>query len=151
MRRERIFLSGSSSGFTLLEIMIVVALIAIVAAVAVPSLLRSKINANEAAAIADLRALVITEESFRSQGGTESYTNLQTLGNATPPFIDSIMASGTRHGYTFEITPNAHSWSCNADPIVVGQTGSRRFFVNESGVIRFNMGASASVGDPPLQ
>ena len=79
------------SGFTLIELMIVVAIIAIIAAIAIPSLLRSRISSNEASAIASLRTLVTSEEQYKNTDGAGKYSSLAGLNEAAPPFIDSVL------------------------------------------------------------
>jgi len=124
-------------GFTLVEIMIVVAIIALLAAIAIPNLLRARLNANEAAAISAVKTLVAAEISWHSVNG--SYTNdiLNDLSGATPPYIDSVLGSGTKQGYGFAVTnADAYGFDVNAAPAEVGKTGNRYFFANEEGVIK---------------
>jgi prepilin-type N-terminal cleavage/methylation domain-containing protein len=142
-----------NKGFTLIELMIVVAIIAIIAAIAIPNLLRSRIAANEAAAIGGLRTLSSAEENYRNNGGTNLYGTLAELTGATPPYIDSALGSGISRGYTVAIvgTPDANSYAATAVPNAVGTTGNRGFFVDASGVIRFTTDGSApDASDPSL-
>ena len=135
----------NNKGFTLIELMIVVAIIAIIAAIAIPNLLRSRIAANEAAAIGALRTLSSAQENYRNNGGTNLYGTLAQLSGATPPYIDSALGGGTSRGYTIAIvgTPDGDSWSATAVPSTVGTTGNRGFFIDESGVIRYTTDGSA--------
>lgn len=127
----------SKRGFTLVEIMIVVAIIALLAAIAIPNLLRARHNANEAAAISALRSLSTAMESFRAAQTPPTYpASLAALSNATPPYIDATLASGTKQGYLFAYTSGTNTYSVGANPQVTNTTGTRVFFVNESGVIR---------------
>jgi prepilin-type N-terminal cleavage/methylation domain-containing protein len=132
-------------GFTLIELMIVVAIIAIIAAIAIPNLLRSRIAANEAAAIGALRTLSSAQENYRNNSGTNVYGTLALLSGATPPYIDSALGSGISRGYTVAIvgTPDANSWAATALPNAVGTTGNRGFFIDQSGVIRFTTDGTA--------
>ncbi len=134
-----------NKGFTLIELMIVVAIIAIIAAIAIPNLLRSRIAANEAAAIGSLRTLSSAQENYRNNSGTGTYGTLAQLTAATPPYIDSALGAGTSRGYTVAVvgTPDADSWGASAVPTTVGTSGNRGFFVDESGVIRFTTDGSA--------
>jgi len=108
-------------GFTLIELMIVVAIIAIIAAIAIPNLLRARLAANESSAIASLRTLSSAEETFRSSimedkdtDGLGEYGTLgQLAGSATcqpsgrvasPPFIDNQLGQGQKSGYEFNIS-----------------------------------------------
>ena len=132
-------------GFTLVEIMIVVAIISLLAAIAIPNLLRARHNANEAAAIAAVRTISTAAESFRSaQTPTDYPADLDDLGDADPPYIDDTLASAvdadnSRQGYffTYGYTDN-NQYTCTASPAVSGTTGTRIFFVDESGVIRID-------------
>ena len=139
-------------GFTLVEIMIVVAIISLLAAIAIPNLLRAKHNANEAAAIGALRTISTACESYRAAQTPATYPpDLATLGSATPPYIDSGLAAATaattpKQGYYFTFArSSANQFTCLATPAVSGTTGTRIFFVNESGVIRLNDASGAPI------
>lgn len=127
-------------GFTLVEIMIVVAIIILLAAIAIPNLLRARHNANEAAAIASLRTLSSAFESFRAAQTPPLYpANLGVLSGATPPYIDATLGGGTKQGYGFGMTPapvGGESYDVIATPTNVGTTGTRVFTVDEDGVIK---------------
>jgi len=125
-------------GFTLVEIMIVVAIIILLAAIAIPNLLRARHNANEAAAIASLRTLSSAMESFRAAQTPAAYPSvLTTLSGATPPYIDTQLGGGTKQGYTFGLSgvSGGNSYTITAGPQSTGVTGTRVFIVDESGVI----------------
>jgi prepilin-type N-terminal cleavage/methylation domain-containing protein len=135
-------------GFTLIELMIVVAIIAIIAAIAIPSLLNARKAGNEASAISSLRTLTTVSEQYRTRFQTYP-AGLSDL--ATPEnYIDSVLASGSKSGYTFTYAGGTNTWTCEADPITPGTTGDRYFFCDNSGVIRFNATATASSGDSPI-
>ncbi len=141
-----------SAGFTLVEIMIVVAIISLLAAIAIPNLLRARHNANEAASIAALRTISTACESFRSAQTPTTYpANLGALGSATPAYIDNALAGATTAGtakqgyfYTYAFV-NVNQFTCLATPAVGGTTGTRIFFVDESGVIRLNNVSGAPI------
>jgi len=124
-------------GFTLVEIMIVVAIIALLAAIAIPNLLRARHNANEAAAIASLRTLSTAEESYRAAQNPPTYGTLALLAAAVPPYIDATLAAGAKQGYNFVMTvaPTANVYQVTATPQTVGTTGTRVFRVDQTGVI----------------
>jgi type IV pilus assembly protein PilA len=139
-------------GFTLVEIMIVVAIIALLAAIAIPNLLRARHNANEAAAIASLRTISVACESFRAAQTPPTYpANLAALSAAVPPYIDAALAGATaaateRQGYFFTYAlVDRNQYTCTASPAVAGTTGTRIFFVDESGVIRLNNAAGVPI------
>jgi len=139
-------------GFTLVEIMIVVAIISLLAAIAIPNLLRARHNANEAAAIAALRTISTACESYRAAQTPPTYpANLAALSSATPPYIDASLAGATssataKQGYYYTYTlVNANQFTCTATPAVSGTTGTRVFFVDESGVIRLNNAAGSPI------
>jgi len=135
-------------GFTLVEIMIVVAIIALLAAIAIPNLLRARANANEAAEVAALKTVASASISFRSVN-TAYPTVLASMAspNATPPYIDTTLGcSGTtcaKSGYSFAMTGGANTFTATAVPQTIGTTGNRGFFVDESGVLRFTTNGSA--------
>lgn len=124
-------------GFTLVEIMIVVAIIALLAAIAIPNLLRARHNANEAAAIASLRTISTAMESYRAAQTTPTYpAALTDLSSATPPYIDATLAGGTKQGYGYVLSgAGANQYTVTATPTTSGVTGTRIFVVTESGVI----------------
>lgn len=123
-------------GFTLVEIMIVVAIIALLAAIAIPNLLRARHNANESAAIATLRTISTAEESYRAAQNPNMYGTLAQLGAGALPYIDATLTTGTKQGYTFTITAlTANTYTCTAAPVTAGTTGTRTFSVNQTGVI----------------
>lgn len=143
----KLFTRRHGRGFTLVEVMIVVAIIALLAAIAIPNLLRARHNANESAAIGGLHTLVAALESFRAAQVPTSYPeSLDELSDATPPYADASLTSGeARQGYVFDYTQDsANEYSLTASPEVDGVTGTRVFFVDQSGVIRLD---DAS-GDP---
>ena len=124
-------------GFTLVEIMIVVAIIALLAAIAIPNLLRARHNANESAAIGSLRTVSSAEESFRAAQNPTTYGTLVALGAAVPPYIDNILAAGgPKQGYGFVLANlTANTYTVTATPTIVGTTGTRVFSVSETGVV----------------
>ena len=134
-------------GFTLIELMIVVAIIAIIAAIAIPSLLNARKAGNEASAISSLRTLTTTNEQYRTrfQSYSDSLANLQA-----PGYIDSVLGSSNKSGYNFGYTGGTNTWECVATPIDDGDSGDRRFFVDQSGVIRAAPSGTPDVSSPPI-
>lgn len=89
-------------GFTLVEIMVVVAVIAIIAAIAIPNLMTARVTANEGAIKRDIRTFGSAAEAYRSAQGVPQYPpNIISMINATPPYLDSSWTEGgVKHGFT---------------------------------------------------
>ncbi len=136
-------------GFTLIELMIVVAIIAIIAAIAIPNLLRSRMNANESAAIGNLKAIGGAEAAYHA-ANSEFAVTFADLTAGTPPFLSGTAASTSRNGYNFTMGGTVDDFTCNADPIVMNKTGSRGFFVDSTGQIRSEPGAAATAASLPI-
>ncbi|MCI0350514.1 MAG: prepilin-type N-terminal cleavage/methylation domain-containing protein [Acidobacteriales bacterium] len=152
-----------SRGFSLIELLIVVAIILIIAAIAIPNFMRVRMQANETAAVANLRNLTTAQVVYATTYGIGFSATLADLGGAGPAtptsagLIDSVLASGLKSGYIFTYSPvDANSdgvmdtYTINADPATPGSTGQRFFFTDQSAVIRQNLTSTASVSDPPI-
>ena len=141
--------------FTLIEIMVVVAIVATLAALAVSSMLRSRMNANELGAIAGCRTIATGSQNFYNNNNPHTYPSALsdlTSPASTPAYIDSVLASGTRQGYTYTyVLVDAEHFLLNADPVSPGTTGTRHFFVDQTGVLRANAAVAATETDPPVE
>ena len=135
------------TGFTILELMIVVAIIAIIAAVALPSLAGARKSANEASAISSLRTIVTVNEQYRTrfQGYASQMSDLANAG-----YIDSVLGASQKAGYDFFYAGALNVWVCFANPNVAGETGDRFFFADQNGVIRFRSTGPADDTAPPV-
>jgi prepilin-type N-terminal cleavage/methylation domain-containing protein len=142
-------------GFTLIELMIVIAIIAVIAAIAIPNLIEARKGANESSAISSLRTLVTVQSLFRDkdkdEDGAANYAiSLEALEDAG--LIDSVLSSGQKQGYFFQMNTDSSrfAWSATAKPAAEDLSGNRYFFVDESGVIRFKTDGEAGPSDTPV-
>jgi type IV pilus assembly protein PilA len=156
-------------GFSLIELLIVVAIILIIAAIAIPNLLRSKMAANEASAVGSVRSINTAEVAYSTAYPNIGYSALLgDLGGAAPCtavpagscLIDDVLAksntvakSGYLNKYTNVVAQGGInvSYNLNSDPANRGTTGQRSFYSDQSGVIRYNGTGAAAVTDLPLQ
>lgn len=134
-------------GFSLVELLIVIAIILIIAAIAVPKLNRTRMQAQEMAAIRHVVAIHQAETQYYSTYGKFAI-NLDQLGPATgapgPDSSDLLpadLASGEKQGYRFELGESPTGYTINANPVSFNSTGTRTFFSDQTLVIRQNYGA----------
>jgi type IV pilus assembly protein PilA len=151
-------------GFSLIELLIVVAIILIIAAIAIPNLLRSRMAANEASAVGSLRTINTAEVTFSTTYPTVGFATLTALGGAAPCttassatscLIDSTLSvTMVKSGYNFVVgnltgAPVVVTYSATGLPTVPGQSGQRGFFTDQSGVIRFTTDGTAPTNASP--
>jgi type IV pilus assembly protein PilA len=134
-------------GFSLIELLIVVAIILIIITIALPKLSRARMYSQETAAIAAIRTLHTAQVQYNSQFGRFA-TSLAELGppasgNANASAADLIgndLSGGDKSGYKFTLTGNPGGYVINANPIAYNSSGSRTFYSDQSMVIRENYG-----------
>ena len=153
-------------GFSLIELLIVVAIILIIAAIAIPNLLRSKIAANESSAVGSVRTINTAEVTYSSSWGSGYAVAITNLGGtaavcgaaggasaANACLIDELLsvAPRTKSGYTFTATGGSlvngvmNTFEVTAVPTVFQTTGVRAFCSDQGGVIRFMVNAATPV------
>ena len=139
-------MSRRANGFSLIELLIVVAIIGIVASIAIPSLLASRRAANEASAQSSLRTIQSCQLTYQATTGKGDYGTLAQL--RAEVLTDSVLGGGSKSGYNFAATPSAAGvrpalFYATAVPIIpagIGQTGTRRFGITDDGVIHGDSG-----------
>jgi prepilin-type N-terminal cleavage/methylation domain-containing protein len=157
---------NKEAGFSLIELLIVVAIILIIAAIAIPNYLNARMAANEASAVQSIRTIQSGLSAYISTYPAVGFpAQLVHLGpGAAVPcissstqacLIDSVLANGTKAGYVLTYVQDASStpsigYTLNADPTLRGSTGHRSFYSDQPGVIRFNSAAAAAITDPAI-
>jgi type IV pilus assembly protein PilA len=157
----------SRNGFSLIELLIVVAIILIIAAIAIPNLLRARMQANEASAVSSIHAVNTASISYSTLFPTVGFApSLLALGDGGAPpcagtsaaacYLDPNLEAGTKSGYTFTYTGDTADtpslyYTLTADPISRGTSGQRGFYSSNVNVTRFNPTGTATSASSPLQ
>src|SRR5947209_1474295 len=152
---------NKQKGFSLIELLIVVAIILIIAAIAIPNLLRAKIAANQASAVGSLRTLNTACIAYSTSYNQfpSALSNLGPIGSngtassTSADLIDSVLSAGTKSGYTFHYTAGSlnQSYTITATPITAATTGQNMYYTDQSGVIRSDTsGSGAGSASTPI-
>ncbi|OFV81748.1 MAG: hypothetical protein A3D93_05295 [Acidobacteria bacterium RIFCSPHIGHO2_12_FULL_67_30] len=160
---------SNTRGFSLIELLIVVAIILIIAAIAIPNLLKSRMAANESATVGNMKTIGTALATYTSIYGTCGYPDsLTRLGPGTPPtpaaagLLDAVMANDNfnKQGYvyTYALTNGAGDcvgapgadFELEAQPSVQNKTGIRGFFMDSSMVIRYDPDGDADISSPTV-
>ena len=166
-------MSKKDKGYSLIELLIVVAIILIIAAIAIPNLLRSRMAANEASAVGSVRTINTAAISYNSSYGNGFPSTLAEIGTTSTnavsctnaEFLDSVLTAGQKSGYNFAMVAGASAvanpptgctagysdgYVVTAKPVTVGTTGQRSFCSDASGVIRYNAAGGTPGYTAPL-
>jgi type IV pilus assembly protein PilA len=145
------------SGFSLIELLIVVAIILIILAIALPQVNKIQMNAREMAAVAQIRTLLTAQTQYMSQFGHYA-TSLPELGPAAggategpsaAGLIPQSLATGSNSGYNFTVTGSAGGYAVLAVPVAFNNTGRRTFYADQSGIIHENWGQEPATPQSP--
>lgn len=153
-------------GFSLIELLIVVAIILIIAAIAIPNFIRARISANEASAVTSMHAVSTAEIGYASSYPAIGFSvALADLGNGgsnpcpgTPTascFLDVSLASGAKSGYKFTYTQDTTytpslGYTFNGDPASFGLTGLQSYYIDQTNIIRYSSSGPANSTSSPL-
>lgn len=144
-------------GFSLIELLIVIAIILIILAVAMPRLQKSRMYAQEMAALQAIKTIHTAQTQYYSTFGKYAETlaalGPPTSGAAGPAASDLIqedLASGEKQGYKFVMTAIPGGYIVNANPVAFGSSGSRTFYSDQSMSIRQNFGQEPATATSPL-
>ena len=158
---------NQQKGFSLIELLLVVSIILIISAIAIPNFLRSRMRANEASAVASVRAITTAAMTYSITYPDLNFpATLAALGSATPCtpssasstgacLIDEVLAGGTKSGYTFVWTGDglvpSVAFTLTATPQAIGSSGQNMYCTDQAGVIRFDpTGAACTNVSAPL-
>lgn len=153
--RERRFIFSFQSpervrAFTLLELIVVVALLSLLVSLTLPAALRARVQSNESAAIANLRTLSSSAESFRATQNPPAYpASLNVMITSVPPYLDSAWSDSQRQGYnfTYAVAGDQSTYSVGAAPQIANISGINSYCVDQTGVLRRYPAGGGTVGN----
>jgi len=124
--------------FTLIELMIVVMVIVIMAAIAIPNAIRARVSANDAVTQATLKSISTAMESFYVASSAYP-ASTDDLVNTTPPYMNRNYFVGTHAGFTYSaVLDSVTGYTITAAPISIGQTGTTNFTITTGGIFQNN-------------
>lgn len=123
------------TGFTLVEIMIVVAIIALLAGIAIPNLLRAKMTSNDSMALATLKAISTASESYAAANSGNYPLDISSLTGASPVFLNTPYCGSTVSGYDYTCAFNISGYTITATPSVVGTSGTTTRTIATGGIL----------------
>lgn len=145
-------------GFTLMELLIVIAIILIILSIALPQMSKSQMHARETAAIEEMQTINKVQVQYYSQFGQYA-TSLTQLGPPTAAgaaegpqaagLIPASLANGSASGYNFTITATPTGYAVSAVPKAFGSTGRRTFYTDQTGIVRENWGQDPATATSP--
>lgn len=156
--------STTTAGFSLIELLIVIAIILIIAAIAIPNLIRSRMSANEASAVNSMRTMTTAAVTYGSQCPAVGYP--ATIADMGPGgggcvgganILDDTLgvAAPVKSGYSFTYLPAASgglntTYTLNGNPISPGMSGQRGFYTDQTGVLHYALTGAATAASSVL-
>src|SRR5437764_12080265 len=145
-----------SGGFSLIELLIVIAIILIILTIAVPKYQTAQMHSRETSALGAIKTIHTVQVQYYSQYGRYA-TSLAELGPPTSgapspagaDLIDNTLATGEKSGYRFTVTTNGGGYVINAVPVTFGVSGGKTFYSDQSMVVRQNFGAEPATPNSP--
>jgi prepilin-type N-terminal cleavage/methylation domain-containing protein len=145
-----------ASGFSIIELLIALAIIAILLSIAVPMMMTARANASETVVIREVQTIHQAQVEYQSQFGDYAATLTQlgppengVSGPQSAKLIPASLSSGEKDGYRFTLTKTPSGFEVNANPRVFGKDGRRTFYIDEDGVVHQNWGPEPATSHSP--